>query len=235
MPKNIAITLHANLTRKQKMVLHSRKQHALLEGPAGTAKTYIALAKAMIALQRDEVEKIIVVRSPVAVRDMGFLPGDADEKMDVFAAPYVGLLQQLSPKMNFKALVSKGMLEFHPTSYLRGMTFDDAFVVLDEAQNFQSHELHTAITRIGEGTKLYICGDSDQTDLKGGAAEEHKRELGIIRRMEEDFDVIRFTTEDIVRSDFVRRYYETRARTMNLAVLGADPSPTGFELPAYAD
>lgn len=208
----VHLALHPQLTKKQISVLRAKKPHTILEGPAGTTKTYLALAKALIALKDGEVEKIIVIRSPVAVRDIGFLPGTQEEKMEAFAGPYVGLIADLSPKMNYRAMIAKGLIEFHPTSYLRGLTFDNCYVILDEYQNFNSQELHTAITRVGDGTRLSLCGDSNQTDLKGREAEEHHEEISILQGMDEDFDVFIFTSDDILRSPFVKRYYKARER-----------------------
>jgi phosphate starvation-inducible protein PhoH and related proteins len=210
MSKLALLTLHPQLTNKQKNVLKSKKDHTLIEGPYGTTKTYLALAKAMIALKNDEVEKIIVIRSPVSIRDIGFLPGTQDEKMEAFAGPYVGLIQQLSPKMNYRSLVNAKMIEFHPTSFLRGLTFDNSYVILDEFQSFNAHELDTAISRVGEGTRLILSGDSDQTDLKGREAEEHLDVVDALRRMKMDFDCFTFTEDDILRSEFVKRFYKAR-------------------------
>ncbi len=210
MSKSLHLSLHPQMTKKQISVLRAKKPHMILEGPAGTTKTYLALAKALIALKDGEVDRIIVIRSPVAVRDIGFLPGTQEEKMEAFAGPYVDLVQHLSPKMNFRALTAKGLIEFHPTSYLRGLTFDDAVVILDEYQSFNSHELHTAITRVGDNTRLYLCGDPDQTDLKGREADEHQREIAVLSSMTEDFDHFVFTSDDILRSPFVKRYYMAR-------------------------
>ena len=205
------IRLHANLTPRQKEVLRSKSYHHILTGPAGTAKTYTALARGLKLLWDKRVERIVIIRSAVATRSIGFLPGDEADKLDVFTAPYVAILNDLSPKFGYKALESSKHVEFHSTSFLRGMTFERSCIVLDEYQNLSGHELETAVTRVGEHTHLILCGDSDQTDLTNAESREHKRIIRVLTSME-DFHVHEFTTDDIVRSDFVKRYFQTKSR-----------------------
>lgn len=203
----LTLTLHENLTDKQRQVLRSRSDFQILDGPAGTSKTYTAIARGLKALSRNEVEKVVIIRSAVEIRKMGFLPGGQNEKMDAYAGPYIPVINQLSPKKNFRSLIASKELDFQPTSYLRGMTFDDTFVIVDEFQNLSAHELDTIVTRIGEGTQLVICGDSSgQSDLPSYEATDYRKVFDVLVQMP-DFDVFLFTEEDIVRSDFVRRYY----------------------------
>jgi len=208
-PAGLQVKLHPNLTPTQKEVLRYPDYHLILEGPAGTSKTYLALARGLSLLKNDDVEKIIIIRSAVETRSIGFLPGGRDEKMEAYAAPYIHLISELSPQRNYAALMNTKLLEFHSTSFLRGCTFDDAFIICDEYQNMNAHELETIVTRVGERSHLCLCGDGDQSDLRGDEAREHKLVLEILTQMEE-FYYVKFGVEDIVRSDFVRRYYEVK-------------------------
>jgi phosphate starvation-inducible protein PhoH len=206
----LQVTLHPELTEKQRDILRNPTHFMILRGPAGTSKTYMAIARALKLLAKEAVEKIIIIRSAVETRRIGFLPGDQQEKLDVYTAPYVHLFNELSPKRNFRALLSSKEVEFHSTSYLRGVTFDDACIIVDEYQNMNKHELETIVTRVGVGTHLMLCGSSDQSDLQYAEASEH---LEIIQTLEcmEDFDTVDFTIDEIVRSAFVKRYYRAKA------------------------
>lgn len=206
---SFTLTLHDALTEKQKRVLRSRHNFLILRGPAGTAKTYIGLARGFKLLQKGEVDKIVILRSAVETRKLGYLPGDHSEKIDVYADPYIHLINQLSPKRNFRAFVASKQIEFHSTSYLRGVTFDGAYMLVDEYQNMNEHELDTIATRVGDGTHMTLCGDSSQSDLLYGEAREHNKIIKVLSAMP-DFDVVNFGIEDIVRSGFVKRYYESK-------------------------
>jgi phosphate starvation-inducible protein PhoH len=181
----------------------------ILKGPAGTSKTYIALARGLKLLQQATVERIVIIRSAVEIRAIGFLPGNQQEKMDAYKAPYVHLVSQLSPKRNFNALVASKEIEFHPTSFLRGMTFDNACIIVDEYQNMSAHELETIVTRVGDSSHLILCGDTDQSDLLGTEARDHQKVMDTLESMP-DFATVSFDIEDIVRSDFVKRYYRAK-------------------------
>lgn len=206
----LTLSLHADITPKQHTVLNSSSQFMVLEGPAGTGKTYLGLARALKKLRDGEVSQIVVIRSTVEIRPMGFLPGFMDEKLAPYADPYEHLVSQLSPKKNFKALVKAGSIVFAPTSFLRGVTFDDCYVIVDEYANCNAHELETIVTRVGEGTHLTLCGESAQSDLKYNEATEHHQVLRTLALMPE-FEFHHFGIDDIVRSPFVRSYYEAKA------------------------
>lgn len=210
MAAKLELSLHTSLTRKQKEILHKNPPFLVLKGPAGTSKSYLALALAIGNLARRTVERIVVIRSAVEARSIGFLPGDPDGKLEPYTLPYIDLVSELSPKRSFRALQSAKELEFHSTSFLRGMTFTNAFVILDEFQNCNAHELETVATRVGEGTRLVLCGDSGQTDLRGAEAKEHHRIMTALESMPE-FVTYTFTHDDIVRSKFVRSFYASLA------------------------
>lgn len=209
MAQSLLLTLHDPLTEKQKRVLKSKAEFMVLQGPAGTAKTYIALARGLMLLDKKKVDRIVIIRSPVEIRKIGFLPGDHAEKLDVYTEPYVHLIDQLSPKRNFRSFVGAGLIEFHSTSYLRGVTFDNSYVLCDEFQNLNEHEMDTVATRVGDGTHLVLCGDTPQSDLEHREAHEHEKILRVLTSMDE-FDVVNFTVDDIVRSGFVKRYYRAK-------------------------
>lgn len=173
------------------------------------------MARGIIKLNNDEVERIVIIRSAVPTRDIGFLPGDDVEKLAPYEGAYENLCRQISTKMNYAAMISKGMIEFTSTSHLRGLTFDNAYVLVDEYQNMSAHELHTIATRVGQGTHLVVSGDSGQSDLRNAEALEHHSVIEVFGRMTDEtskpvFSFHRFGVEDIVRSGFVRHYYEAR-------------------------
>jgi phosphate starvation-inducible protein PhoH len=210
----MALTLNVtpHLTKTQRNVLRSQKQFQLLTGLAGTGKTYTAIVKALRLIDKDpSVKRLIIIRSAVETRKIGFLPGDQTEKLEVYAAPYIGLLADISPKKSYKQLVAGKQLDFISTSFLRGMTFRDCVVIIDEYQNMSAHELETAVTRVSETSHLYLCGDSDQTDLPSWESKDHKSVIETLSGMKSDFDVHTFGIEDIVRSGFIKRYYEAKA------------------------
>lgn len=207
----LSLKLH-ELTNKQRAIIASDYDHLIIEGPAGTAKTYTALARGLTLFNQNVVDRIVIIRSPVEIRKIGFLPGDHAEKVDVYAAPYIEMINNISTKHKYRALISQGILEFHPTSYLRGMTFDDAYIIADEFQNFSEHEFETIVTRVGVNSHLIAVGDENgQSDLLGEDRQQFRRVLRTLYRMPE-FEEHHFTTEDILRSGLVQSYYEAKAR-----------------------
>ncbi len=232
----LTLALHPELTDKQRRILKTRAECLILKGPAGTSKTYIALARGLKLLQQNLISRIVIIRSAVEIRSIGFLPGNQQEKMDAYKAPYAGLVAQLSPKRNFNALVASKEIEFHPTSFLRGMTFDDAYIIVDEYQNMNAHELETIVTRVGDSTHIVLCGDTDQSDLVGTEAKEHQQIMDTLESMPE-FLVVEFTEEDIVRSGFVKRYYLAKRGifTPPAFLLKADISDQSRSPPHHAE
>jgi phosphate starvation-inducible protein PhoH len=207
----LTLTVPTSLTKKQRDVLRNTSKFQLLNGVAGTGKTFIALVKALKLLDKDEVEKIVIIRSAVETRKIGFLPGDQAEKLEAYAAPYIGLISEISPKRTYKQFIANKQMDFMSTSFLRGITLSNSAVIIDEYQNLSAHELETAVTRISEDSHLFICGDSNQTDLPSWEREDHKSVIKILTSMDE-FSVHTFGVEDIVRSGFVKRYYEAKER-----------------------
>lgn len=204
------------LTENQKSVFHSfgSGQNLLMIGVAGTGKTFLAMYFGLSELFGGRCRQVIVVRSAVASRDQGFMPGTLNEKMAVYEAPYKDICSELSGGRRdvYDTLKKKGNLEFMSTSFLRGLTFDDAVLIVDEAQNLTDHELNSVLTRVGKNCRVIISGDFRQDDLKMG---KKGQESGIhnmikIAKSMPSFDLIEFQIGDIVRSGFVREYIITR-------------------------
>lgn len=191
------------LTKSQVAVFDSDK-HLMLHGCAGTGKTFISLYLALDDLQKEEYSRIVLVRSAVPTREMGFLPGTEDEKSKVYEAPYVSIMQELFSRGDnpYGQLKQKGVINFLTTSYIRGTTFNDSVIIVDECQNMTFHELDSIITRVGKNCRIIFCGDFFQSDLKNSGLKDF---IKIINGMYE-FDFIEFGIPDIVRSDFVRSY-----------------------------
>lgn len=191
------------LTRSQLQVFESTK-NLMLHGCAGTGKTFISLYLALDDLQKEEYDRIVLVRSAVPTREMGFLPGTEDEKSKVYENPYVIILQELFSRGDnpYGQLKQKGIINFLTTSYIRGTTFNDCVIIVDECQNMTFHELDSIITRVGQNCRIIFCGDFFQADLRNNGLKEF---ISIIKKMEE-FDFIEFGINDIVRSDFVKSY-----------------------------
>lgn len=179
-------------------------------GPAGTGKTYLAVAMAVRAFRRHEVERIILTRPAVeAGEKLGFLPGDLQDKVDPYLRPlYDGLFQMLGAE-TFQRHLERGSIEVAPLAYMRGRTLDNAFIILDEAQNTTSEQMKMFLTRLGEGSHMVITGDTTQIDLPD------KKKSGLviaarILRDVKDIAICRFTTRDVVRhklvQDIIRAY-----------------------------
>ena len=182
-----------------------------LHGCPGTGKTFIAVYKALKALEspNSPYKSIKIIRSNVSVRDVGFLPGSAADKMAVYEAPYMTIVNDLFGRGDaYGILKQKKIIEFFPTSYMRGVTFNDCIVIIDECQNMSYGELNTIITRFGNNCKMVMCGDTKQDDL---TSERYKEQSGygeiqsILQRVA-TCKMIEFSTEDIVRSGFVKEY-----------------------------
>jgi len=219
-PKTKSWSLHdlkaiKPMTAKQGSLIESyfMDNHLVASGSAGTGKSFLALWLALNSLlDKDEPQDhIIVVRSAVASRDIGFLPGTAEEKLEPFEAPYRDIMHELLGRSSsYDDLKDAGKLKFIPTSFVRGSTWDDAIVVIDEAQNLTLHELNSVITRVGVNTRVIVCGDYNQNDLANKRYETSgfKDFLRVAEAMH-DFDVVNFTKEDIVRSEFVKAWIST--------------------------
>ena len=184
-------------------------KHLMLHGVAGTGKTFISMYLALqeILKQNSYYNKIVVIRSVVPSRDMGFLPGSAKDKAKVYEEPYREICDDLFGRGDgYDILRMKGLVEFATTSFLRGVTFRDAIVIVDEFQNMNLAELDTVITRIGENCKIIFCGDIRQCDfIKKEEKQGMMTFMKIVDKMNL-FDKIEFDVDDIVRSALVKNY-----------------------------
>ena len=205
------------VTDSQKLVFESWKKglNQFLFGCAGTGKTFISLYLALQEVLKNETpyDKVIVVRSLIPTREIGFLPGDEEDKAALYQVPYSNMMQFMFEQPNEQAfsmlydrLKAQGSFYFLSTSFLRGLTFDNSIIIVDECQNLNFHELDTIITRVGQDSKIFFCGDFGQSDLtrmneKNGLMDF----LQILQEMNE-FNCTEFDIGDIVRSGFVRSY-----------------------------
>lgn len=185
----------------------------VLAGSAGTGKTFIALSLALEDVLDKEVpyDKVVIVRSIVPTRDIGYLPGDEEEKKDAYTSPYRSICAELFQNADaWTKLKTAGTVQFMSTSFIRGLTISNAIIVLDEMQNLTFHELDSIITRVGDNCKFIMCGDYYQSDFtKETDRTGILKFLSIIEQLR-NFTVVEFGWEDIVRSDFVRDYIMTK-------------------------
>ena len=205
------------ITESQKTVFETWKkgQNQFLFGCAGTGKTFVSLYLAMqdVLNLQTKYEKVVLVRSLIPTREIGFLPGDEEDKAALYQVPYQNMVQfmfeqpnEQAFKMLYDRLKSQGSLYFLSTSFLRGLTFDNTIIIVDECQNLNFHELDTITTRVGQDSKIVFCGDFFQTDLiKTGDKNGLHDFLRILEEMK-DFNCTEFNIGDIVRSGFVRNY-----------------------------
>lgn len=199
------------LTTNQEKTFSAYRQgyHLMLHGFAGTGKTFCALYLALneILTGNSVYNKIIIVRSVVPSRDMGFLPGSMKEKAAVYEEPYREICDNLFGRGDgYDILKMKGLVQFTTTSFLRGLTFNNAIVILDESQNLSFQEADTVMTRMGDESRLMICGDFRQTDLTKPHEKEGITQLMRITNRINTFQHIEFEKDDIVRSGLVRSY-----------------------------
>ena len=184
-------------------------------GVAGTGKTFIALYKALkdVLGETTPYEKIYIVRSLVATREIGFLPGDHEDKSSLYQIPYKNMVQAMfempddnSYEMLYDNLKAQETISFWSTSFIRGTTLDNAVVIIDECQNLNFHELDSIITRVGQDSKIVFCGDAAQTDLLKNNERTGILDFQRIIQNMEEFSLVEFGIDDIVRSGLVKSY-----------------------------
>ena len=206
------------LTKNQEKFFEAYKKgkNIFSYGAAGTGKTFIALYLALkdVLNQMPPYEKVYIVRSLVSTREIGFLPGDHEDKSFLYQIPYKNMVKYMFEmsddtefEMLYGALKTQETVGFWSTSFIRGTTMDNAIIIVDEMQNLNFHELDSIITRVGENCKILFCGDASQSDLtktneRNGILDFSK----IIAAMDQDFSTIEFGLDDIVRSGLVRNY-----------------------------
>ena len=185
-------------------------------GPAGTGKTYLAIAMAVEALKREDISRIILTRPAVeAGEHLGFLPGDLQSKVDPYLRPLYDALFEMLGEEKFNRCLERGIIEVAPLAYMRGRTLDDSFIILDEAQNTTTEQMKMFLTRLGFNSKMVITGDVTQIDLPDGKRSGLKEAVRILRNVD-DIAIFRFTEKDVVRHRLVQdiiRAYERAERT----------------------
>ena len=205
------------ITDNQKVVFSTWKKglNQFLFGAAGTGKTFISLYLALQEIMdlKKPADKVILVRSLIPTREIGFLPGDEEDKAALYQVPYRNMVQFMFEMPNEQAfnglydkLKSQGSLYFLSTSFLRGLTFDNSIIIVDECQNLNFHELDTIITRVGQDSRIVFCGDFGQTDLVKNNEKNGLHDFMRILEEMKEFNCTEFTIGDIVRSGFVRSY-----------------------------
>ena len=174
-------------------------------GPAGTGKTYLAMAMAITAFKNEEVGRIILTRPAIeAGEKLGFLPGDLQSKIDPYLRPLYDALYQIMGAESFQRNMEKGLIEVAPLAYMRGRTLDNAFIILDEAQNTTPAQMKMFLTRIGFGSKVVVTGDATQKDLAPGTKSGLDVALRVLRKVE-GIGVCRLTSNDVVRHPLVQK------------------------------
>ena len=194
---------------------YQNNQNLVAYGCAGTGKTFITLYNALrdVLDEKTPYEKIYLVRSLVATREIGFLPGDHEDKSSLYQIPYKNMVKYMFEmptdadfEMLYGNLKTQGTISFWSTSFIRGTTLDNAIVIVDEFQNLNFHELDSIITRIGQDSKIMFCGDATQTDLIKTNERNGVIDFMKVLRMMPSVDTIEFGVDDIVRSGLVKEY-----------------------------
>ncbi len=203
------------ITNNQKIAYEAWDEgdNLVLCGSAGTGKTFIGMYLGLESVldKSWEQNKLVIVRSVVPTREMGYLPGSIEEKVDAYTAPYRSITNELFNDRNaFDMLESQGQLSFMSTSFIRGITLDDCVLLIDEMQNLTFHELDSIITRVGRNTKVIFSGDYYQSDLTKETDKNGVLHFMNIMEQLKDFSIIEFNWTDIVRSGFVRDYIMTK-------------------------
>ena len=204
-------------TQNQELVFKdfTNGKNLLIHGLPGTGKSFISLYLALSEIENfRNYHKVVIIRSVVPSRDMGFLPGNIKEKSKIYEQPYQEICRELYGRGDsYDILKNKGIIDFQTSSFLRGLTLDNSIIIVDECQNMTYSELSTIITRTGSNSKIIFCGDYRQTDLK---YEDEKSGIfyfmKILKNMHKHFSCIEFTENDIVRSGLVKEFILTKAR-----------------------
>jgi len=211
----------------QRHYVQAIRQHDVVfgVGPAGTGKTYLAMATAVSSLQEQRVKRIVLTRPAVeAGEKLGFLPGDMSEKVDSYLRPLFDALYDMMPMERVQMLIARGTIEVAPLAFMRGRTLNDSFVILDEAQNTKISQMRMFLTRIGQRSKAVITGDVTQVDLPSGTRSGLADAVHLLRNVD-GIKICHFSAADVVRHPLVERIveaYESRDQQRNAARRAAD-------------
>ena len=201
--------------QKEVFDTYAAGKNPFVYGAAGKGKTFILLYKALFDVLNPETEydRVVIVRSLIPTREIGFLPGDEEDKSALYQINYMNMVRFMFQQPNeqafmmlYERLKNQGAIHFMSTSFLRGLTFDNTIVIVDECQNLNFHDLDTIVTRIGQHSKIMLAGDFFQTDLKGSNERNGLHDFVRILDNMESFNVTEYTIADIVRSGFIREY-----------------------------
>ncbi|MDD5901757.1 MAG: PhoH family protein, partial [Lachnospiraceae bacterium] len=222
-PKTLGQKQYVDMIRKKMIVFGI--------GPAGTGKTYLAMAMGITAFKNDEVSRIILTRPAIeAGEKLGFLPGDLQSKVDPYLRPLYDALYQIMGADSFTKNMEKGLIEVAPLAYMRGRTLDNAFIILDEAQNTTPAQMKMFLTRIGFGSKVIITGDLTQKDLPGNVTSGLDVALRVLKKID-DIGICELTAQDVVRHPLVQKivnaYDEYEQRTLKKSMQKKEPTNEG--------
>lgn len=204
------------ITDNQRLTFESYEDgyNLFLHGSPGTGKSFLSLylsLKEVLDNKDNDIYKIVIIRSAQPSKNIGYLPGSEQQKMAVYESPYVSICTELLGRGDaYEILKQKGIIEFHSTSFLRGLTFDNACIIIDEAQNSSFMELKTVLTRVGDNSRVIVCGDIYQDDLTSERFNEQSGlpKLKTIFDLIPSMETIEFSVDDIVRSGFVKSFIE---------------------------
>lgn len=222
---NFSLDKITPLTDNQRKTFYSYDEgkNLMLVGTAGTGKSFLSIYLGMRdIIEKKTHDKMVIVRSVVPTRDMGFLPGSNKEKSKVYEAPYYAIFGELFDRGDaYDYLKNRNVVEFMTTSFVRGITVNDSIIIVDEFQNMNASELHSVFTRIGKNCRVIFAGDVKQNDLRVQRQDASGfRDFFRVMDKMKSFDVIEFTRDDIVRSDLVREYVIAREDLEERGLIG---------------
>jgi phosphate starvation-inducible PhoH-like protein len=194
---------------------YAEDNHLVLSGSAGSGKSFLALYLSLKELleKGSMYKKIIIIRSAVPSRDIGFVPGTLEEKSKIYQEPYMNIVNELVQRGDaWHFLINKEIIEFQTTSFLRGLTFRDCIIIFDEFQSATFHEIDSVLTRVGENCRFVLCGDYAQNDLNNKKEKSGFQDAVKVLAKLPDVAQINFTIDDVVRSGFVRSYLMEKER-----------------------
>ena len=205
------------LTKNQEKTFaeYRKGNHLILSGSAGSGKSFLALYLGLqeILCEEGKYEQLLIIRSAVPTRDLGFVPGSLEEKAKIYEAPYQNITNELFNRGDaYSILRNKNVIDFGTTSFLRGLTFNNTIIVFDECQNATFHEIDSLLTRVGGNCKFILCGDSNQNDLNMKKEKSGFPLVIEVLRKISGISLVEFGIDDIVRSGFVKSYISEKEK-----------------------